>query len=64
MSWAETALLLALLCGVLNTEDLLWPFPDVGLQEIKFVLNPVLPLSFPWEPGDTYTGLTFHSEAY
>ena len=29
---------------------------NVCLQEVKFILNPVLLLSFSWEPGQTWTG--------
>ena len=46
MSWDETALALAPLCGDLKPEDnFTETLPsDVGLQEVKFVLNTVLPL--------------------
>ena len=46
-SWAETALALAPLCGDLKPEELLRQFSsDVGPQEVKFVLNPVLPFCY------------------
>ena len=29
---------------------------EVCVQKVKLILNPVLPLSFPWEPGQSWTG--------
>ena len=42
MLWAKAALALAGLCRDLKPENLLTP--HLYLQEVKFVLNPVLPL--------------------
>ena len=38
--------------------------PDVCLQEVKFILNPVLPLSFLWEPGQIWPVGVFCSESF
>ena len=54
MSCAEAADVLAPWAGDLKAEDLRSPMHLMCLQEAKFILNPVLPLSFPWAPGQTW----------
>ena len=44
----------ALWAGDLKAEDLSLT-SNVCLQEIKFILNLVLLLAFPWEPCETWT---------
>ena len=52
MPWTEAALALAPLCGDLKLENLLRPLLLIWVFN-KFVLNPVLPLSFYFERGQT-----------
>ena len=53
----KAAQALVRLCGDLNKKkNLLRPFL---LMWLKLILNPLLPV----EPGQTWTGLTFHSES-